>query len=71
MLRIFSIVGLLVSIAIIGWFASGMLSAVSAPPVLPNVEGAPTTTAGAIQQAEAIRSADLERQKQQEKLLED
>lgn len=70
MLRVLSIVGLIVSIFIVGWIASRTLSAVSAPPAL-SVDGAPANTTGAIQQAEAIRSADLERQKQQEKLLED
>lgn len=71
-MRIFSLVGLLITILIIGWLAATSLRSTTggpavSPVVTPAVGGAQVTT-GPIERAQELASADKERQQRIEDL---
>jgi hypothetical protein len=66
-LRILSIIGLLVTVAIIGWFAATYLSVAAGPVQFPSSvessrDGAETSAQSAIDRARSVVSMDKERQ---------
>lgn len=74
MLRIFSIIGLLVSVCIVGWFAATYFQAATSPMSIPAAVENGTGGSGTINAASPIEAArfltsqDMERQKQIEEL---
>lgn len=67
-MRAFSFIAFLITIAIIGWLASKTLLVASGGEGASTHPNAPQDAGSAIERAEQIRSADMQRQMQQQKL---
>ena len=67
-MRVFSFVTFLITIAIIGWLASKTLLVASGGGGTRTNPNSPQDAGSAIERAEQIRSADIQRQMQQQKL---
>jgi hypothetical protein len=76
-MRMFSIIGLIISLLIVGWLTASYMSTVTGTPAFPDSDSNPAgnsqpgelNMASPINKARQLASDDLERQKQMEQLI--